>query len=630
MDNEFMLGVNYWSSNAGIKMWSEFDIDVINDDFSLLRQSGVNTIRIFPVWDVFQPLAKLYTFENEFQSYAYEYDTALPFNDAGNACIDCIMIERFKEVLKLAQKHSIKVIVGLITGWMSGRLFTPRGLEGKNLITDPECIRIEIKYVQYLVNAFKNFEIIVAWDFGNECNCLQSNISENEAFVWGSCIYNAIYKIDNTRPVISGMHSSVNDTGFSIKVLAETTDILCTHPYPYFSQNSLNGNSLSFRILMNSSCSTSMNSDLSGKPTLVEEIGTLGPMFCSDDIAGKFASMNMFETLSQGFSGLLWWCAFDKHHLNYPPYDWFILETELGIMCCQKKSKPIATAMKEFAKIINKHNLKSLPEATKKAVCLLTKGTNKWNVGYGTYMLARQAGFNIKFCDSNSEIPNSELYMIPSISGHESITKSQFMEIMNRVRNEGANLYISLDKRAFLPHLSKMCGIEVQTVSERVTDHEMLFKDEKISLSSDYQYYCKTTTATVLAKSANNELMFVNKYGKGQVFTLLLPIERIVAESHDFISDEDADNYFMLYNAFEIDKNVSKSYKNISLNEQKIDDRILVTAINAGRDVLETFELRNGYKLDDIILGDTCKSNENTIQFILKQSETVMFFIKKE
>ena len=77
-----MLGVNYWSSNAGIKMWSEFDIDVINDDFSLLRQSGVNTIRIFPVWDVFQPLAKLYTFENEFQSYAYEYDTVLPFTEA--------------------------------------------------------------------------------------------------------------------------------------------------------------------------------------------------------------------------------------------------------------------------------------------------------------------------------------------------------------------------------------------------------------------------------------------------------------------------------------------------------------------------------------------------------------------
>jgi hypothetical protein len=39
------------------------------------------------------------------------------------------MIGRFREMCALAEKHDLKLVVGLITGWMSGRLFVPPALE---------------------------------------------------------------------------------------------------------------------------------------------------------------------------------------------------------------------------------------------------------------------------------------------------------------------------------------------------------------------------------------------------------------------------------------------------------------------------------------------------------------------
>ena len=34
---EFIVGCNYWASNAGTNMWKDFDIDVIENDIRILR-----------------------------------------------------------------------------------------------------------------------------------------------------------------------------------------------------------------------------------------------------------------------------------------------------------------------------------------------------------------------------------------------------------------------------------------------------------------------------------------------------------------------------------------------------------------------------------------------------------------
>ena len=59
MKNDFIVGCNYWASNAGMRTWEMFDESVIDKDFATLSENGVDTIRVFPTWDAFQQVEDL-------------------------------------------------------------------------------------------------------------------------------------------------------------------------------------------------------------------------------------------------------------------------------------------------------------------------------------------------------------------------------------------------------------------------------------------------------------------------------------------------------------------------------------------------------------------------------------------
>lgn len=688
MKNKFMLGVNYWASNAGTKMWQEFDASIIEKDLKALSSNGVNTVRLFPLWPDFQPISAIHVCGGVFQEVAYKGDQSLPFTTAGQNGVDEEMCCKMDIVLDLALKYNIDIIMGLLTGWMSGRMFTPPAFEGKKLVTDAFAVKWEIKYVSYIVSRFKDHKSVISWDLGNECNCLQFDITADESYVWCANISNAIKKMDNTRPIISGLnciHGKNSDTPFSPKILGETTDILCTHPYPYFYDQCLNGDSISFRSLMHSSCDTLLHTNLSGKPAFVEEIGTLGPMYCDEQRAGVFARINMYESLSQGFPGFLWWCGFDLNHLQFPPYDWFMWENELGVMIDNKTPKPIISEMKSFASFIKTHNLEKLPTSTKHAVCILSKEQSIWTIAYGTYMLARQAGFNLQFCYANDEIPISDLYILPSITGGEPIYKRCFQEVLKRVSKDGASLYISMDKKAFMSNFNVVTGVTINNVSERASKFEFEISNESYSLNYDYIYDTFPTTAKTLISSkversisqnmqikdkiaqthfvanvqhseqvvaeslgvacankpkckestVNNEapfnLMYENQYGIGKIYTLLIPIEKIACESTDLISDEYAMPLFEIYNLFKPKTIANKTCKNVAINEQVIRDEILVTLVNAGESCYESVTIDSDYEIDRILLPEAlCKATNNSLQCNLTKGDICMFYIKKK
>ena len=61
----------------------------------------------------------------------------------------------------------MKLIVGLVTGWMSGRWFVPPAIEGRNVLTDPMAIMWQVRMVRHLVRTFKDAPALLAWDLGN-------------------------------------------------------------------------------------------------------------------------------------------------------------------------------------------------------------------------------------------------------------------------------------------------------------------------------------------------------------------------------------------------------------------------------------------------------------------------------
>ncbi|MDP3184179.1 MAG: hypothetical protein Q8M58_02785, partial [Anaerolineales bacterium] len=55
MSSPFMLGVNYWPRRKAMYWWSDFDAGEVREEFSLIKEIGLNVVRLFLLWDDFQP-----------------------------------------------------------------------------------------------------------------------------------------------------------------------------------------------------------------------------------------------------------------------------------------------------------------------------------------------------------------------------------------------------------------------------------------------------------------------------------------------------------------------------------------------------------------------------------------------
>ena len=100
----FILGCNYWASNAGAEMWRDFDINAIEKDMKTLSSHGVKDIRVFPNWRDFQPVMPIYTDAGTLAEYRLVGERK-PENEY---YLDEVMLERFSFFLDISQHFRYK------------------------------------------------------------------------------------------------------------------------------------------------------------------------------------------------------------------------------------------------------------------------------------------------------------------------------------------------------------------------------------------------------------------------------------------------------------------------------------------------------------------------------------------
>lgn len=163
------------------------------------------------------------------------------------------MLNRFDKFCSICKKYNIRLIVGLITGWMSGNLLIPPILYEKTLISDPVALYFESLFIKGFVKEFKDNSQIYAWDHGNECSCLSPADSYESSSVWTALISSVIKAEDSSRPLISGIHqlSAKKEHGkWTIENQAEHTDMLVTHPYPFWSDHACFDKVTDIRVIL--------------------------------------------------------------------------------------------------------------------------------------------------------------------------------------------------------------------------------------------------------------------------------------------------------------------------------------------------------------------------------------------
>lgn len=594
--SEFMLGCNYWASHAGAEMWKNWDEEQVERDMKDLSEYGVKYLRVFPNWKDFQPVMPVYGGEGRIKEYMLE-GCREPENPW---YLDEVMLDRFGKFCTVAEKYGMKLIVGLITGWMSGRLFIPSALNGKNLCTDPVALKFELLMVRGIVSRFCDRDVIYAWNLGNECNCMSKVNTREEAMVWTAAVSNAIRAADPDRPVISGMHSlSVDRDAWRITDQADWNDILTTHPYAYFVPYCRNDPIDSIRTLMHGTCETMLYASVGKKPCLVEELGTLGPNICNDDISGSFMRLNLISNWANGSAGLLWWCAHEQLNLETPPYNWFMLERELGMLDINRRPKPILKEMKKFSDWLGTVDFE-LEAPVKDALILLTKEQDCWATAFMSFILGKQAGVTLDFLAPNLDIPDSAVYFMSSVHSGCPLYARYYNQLLDKVYN-GAVLYVS-NGDAFFNKREEVFGASVISSEDTYDSGTFTFNGSVIP----YERYCKVgiepTTAQVLANDGNGKPIFtVNNFGKGKIYYLNFPLEDMLSrQNHAFDGGAYKIYEYVLKELLE-KKTVRKLNSKVGVTE----NGSIATVINYSNEPVKTgLYLQNGKRIGHIFRGN--------------------------
>jgi hypothetical protein len=608
----FSAGCNYWASHAGTAMWRDWRPEVVEADLRRLAASGIRLIRVFPLWPDFQPLEQLRSYQGQPREMVVA-GKPMPYDESGVVSISEEMMGRFEGLVRSAERHGLALIPALITGWMSGRMFVPPAFDALNVITDPLAIRWQVNFARTFVKRFKREASIIAWDLGNECNCMGAG-TRDQAWLWTHSIAGAIRIEDPSRSVISGMHSLQPGKGaWTIEDQAELTDALTVHPYPVFTPHCDRDPVDTMRPLLHAVAEARFYADIGGRPCLVEETGTLGPLISNNETAGRFARSGLLSAWAHDARCLLWWCAFDQDHLNFAPYDWAAFERELGLFKADGKAKPAAKEVQKFSDLIESLPIKKLPARTCEAVCILTPGQDAWGAAFGAFILAKQAGFDITFQYADQPLKPGKFYIVPSIAG-DAFLRRDWLALLERVR-AGATLYVS-GCSGLLHPFNEPLGLEI--VSRQQRQGPAMFKLDDVPgslcMGAPIRLNLATPKAEVLgAEDDGNPIFTRTAFGKGQIYYLAVPLETNMILEPGSFTGETVPAYWKLYQRI-AGKNlasriVRKENPLIGVTEHPLKKgERLVVAINYSPKAVEApITLKAGWSVGAVLRGEVTK-----------------------
>jgi hypothetical protein len=632
----FVVGCNYWASHAGTRMWEDWRPETVESDLALLAREGMQTLRVFPLWPDFQPIRQLYGGQGERLEIRHG-EQPLPDTEAGRAGLSEEMLTRFDRFLDIAHSHSLSLIVGLLTGWMSGRLYVPPALETMNVLADALALRWELRLVRAFVRRFREHPAIVGWDLGNECNCM-ANVSRDQAYAWTAAIANAIRVEDPNRPVVSGMHGLKPDGGaWAIEDAAELTDLLCVHPYPQFTPHCDRDPVDTIRPILHGTAEGRLYTDLGGKPCLCQEVGTLGPMFASDAVAAGFARAALFSQWAHDGHGFLWWCAHDQTRLEHAPYDWHGTERELGLVRADGIVRPVTREMGAFGRFLKSLPFEALPPFQADAVCLLTQDQDHWAAAFGAFLFAKQAGIDIRFHMADRPLPEARLYLMPSTHGFSVMPRRHWHDLQARVA-AGATLLVTFDDGG-VSEFEEFFGVEIQTREERMPGASAVISGIgeafQIPIPGGHRLTLCPTRAEVLGREPDGNPVFTSvQRGRGRVLFLGLPIEVAAVRKPGSFHAPDAPPCWRIYrhaaDVAGVWRAIRKREPSLGLTEHAFDaDRRLVVAVNLSPRPLRDQLVAAGWTVGPVYRGDLHADNTG-ITIELAPHDAAVFELRRQ
>lgn len=184
MDSTALIkGINYYPQSSPWNMFGDdFDMEVIRNDFKIIKDSKLNTIRIF-----------------------------IPYADFGKAKVSKPKLEKLESILDAAEMCDLKVIVTLFDFY------------GDYSVLD---WTLNHRHAETIVDAFKDHNSILAWDLKNEPDLDFKSRGKENVLAWLRQLIVLIRSIDPNHAITIGWSNSQHAA-----LLSEYLDLVSFHYY---------------------------------------------------------------------------------------------------------------------------------------------------------------------------------------------------------------------------------------------------------------------------------------------------------------------------------------------------------------------------------------------------------------
>jgi endo-1,4-beta-mannosidase len=366
--DRFPLGVNYWPRRKAMYWWPDFDRVEVAEEFDVIESLGMSVVRIFLLWDDWQPSA------------------------------DAVSPERLRDlgvVLDLAAERGLGLDVTFFTGHMSGPNWSPGWLLDpaasghpspyvrqvvsggvvvdtpyRNMFHDPAALDASRLLIESVVGEYRDHAGVWMWNLGNEPDLFAHPHDAMSGRSWVREMTQLVKEIDPDHPVTTGLHTAslFADNGLRVDHVFEESDVAVMHGYPMYvdwARHALDPDFVPYLCALVTA--------LTGKPCLAEEWGGCTSPDTADSttwawtaygeprtqfMAGEEEFADYVEEVlprlvDVGATGAFMWCFADYHPdlWDRPPCDegGARHERHFGLVRPDGSLKPHAEVLRRFA-----------------------------------------------------------------------------------------------------------------------------------------------------------------------------------------------------------------------------------------------------------------------------------------
>ncbi|NLU69348.1 glycosyl hydrolase [Streptomyces sp. HNM0574] len=324
------FGVNYTPAQGWFHHWLDFDLDAVRTDLDAVASLGLDHVRVFPLWPLFQPNRTL---------------------------IRPRAVEQLRQLADAAAERGLDVNVDGLQGHLSSFDFLPAWTatwHRRSIFTDPEVLAGQEAYLRTLAAALADRPNFLGMTVGNEVNQFSSGphpdpdrITHTQAGEW---LRRMLAACEDGAPGKLHLHASYDAAWyqdghpFTPAHSARLGAVTAVHSWVFNGTAQRHGHD-GTATRHHAAYLTELSKAWAGdphRPVWLQETGAPSPHIPPGH-AAAFTTATVEAALDcPDLWGVTWWCS---HDVSRELADFPELEYGLGLFSNDQQAKPAAHAL---------------------------------------------------------------------------------------------------------------------------------------------------------------------------------------------------------------------------------------------------------------------------------------------